>query len=149
MIQRIQSVYFLLACILMVVTVFSPLLIVDINGLQATFNSCGVYTDNIQFHTWGVITVAGICGLLPLINIFLFKRRKVQIKVANVTSILILFFFVTLFAYFYALSNKFGATFVNVQYGIVLPLVALIFNMMAVQKVKKDESLIKSLNRIR
>lgn len=150
MIQRIQSVYLLLVCILMAFTVFSPLLAVSTaTGATVTFDSFGVFTKQISFFTWGIVSVAGICAIVPLINLFLYKKRKLQIKIGWITFLLILLFYVTVFVYFNALGNKHEVVFENIEYGIVLPLIALIFNILAILKIKKDDNLVKSLDRIR
>lgn len=134
----------------MAFTVFSPLLAVSTaTGATVTFDSFGVFTKQISFFTWGIVSVAGICAIVPLINLFLYKKRKLQIKIGWITFLLILLFYVTVFVYFNALGNKHEVVFENIEYGIVLPLIALIFNILAILKIKKDDNLVKSLDRIR
>ena len=38
---------------------------------------------------------------------------------------------------------------INLQFGIILPVVALIFDLLAISRIKRDEKLVKSLDRIR
>lgn len=149
MIQRIQSVYLFLASILMLVTVFSPLLVVDVASENLVFTSLGVNTKTLSYITWGIPVVAAICAILPLINLFLYNKRKLQMKIATITSLFIVFLYITAGVYIYSFLNKFDASFVSIHYGIILPLVALILNLLARQRVKKDESLVRSLDRIR
>ena len=96
-----------------------------------------------------VVFFAGLSALLALINIFLYKKRKLQMKVGTLTSLLILFFYVTLYVYFNAYTVKYGLTFSSFQFGLILPVIALIFNVLAILRIKKDENLVKSLDRIR
>lgn len=149
MIQRIQSVYLLLTCALMVAAIFSPLLLIDVSGVFVKYTSFGAFSERIIYHTWGIVSIAGICALLPLVNIFLYKKRKNQIKIANITSLLIVLFYITIGVYYCSMSAKFEVSLDNVQYGIFLPLIALIANILATCKIKKDHNLIKSLDRIR
>lgn len=151
MIQRIQSVFLLLVSVVMVIAFLSPFL--EIRMPDST--SITVYVQgmikggNIINPTWGVIVIACISALLPLINIFLYKKRKVQIRIGYLTSFFLIFFYVTLVTYLYFFINKNGAEIASVNYGIFLPIISLIFNILAISKIKKDEKLVKSLDRIR
>lgn len=151
MIQRIQSVFLLLVGILMGITIFSPLMILsDGKELLLTLWSFGVGDIfNIQYPTWGVVTLAVICTVLPIANIFLYKKRKVQMKVGTITSLFILFLYVTIYVYFNAITNKDGLSLVEIQYGAILPFIALILNILAILRIKKDEDLVRSTERIR
>lgn len=151
MLQRIQTVYLLLVALLMAVTVFSPLLVLT-NAESSVFDMCskGIFEgDKLLKATWGVLTMAGLSALVAFIDIFLFKKRKLQVRVAMFTTFLILFFYVTLFVYYYAYSNGLALSVEGVNYGVVLPFVALILNLLAILKIKADDKLVKSLNRIR
>lgn len=151
MIQRIQSVYLLLVAILMAATTFSPLL--ELTGEdKATyiFSSLGIgQLFAVQYPTWGVVFFAGLSALLALVNIFLYKKRKLQMRVGTLTSLLILFFYVTLYVYFSDYTTEYKLEFSSFQFGLVLPIVALILNVLAILRIKKDENLVKSLDRIR
>lgn len=151
MIQRIQSVYLLLAGLLMAAATFFPLLELAGEGkFTYIFSSLGIgQLFTVQYPTWGVVFFAGLSALLALINIFLYKKRKLQMTVGTLTSLLILFFYVTLYVYFNAYTVKYGLTFSSFQFGLILPVIALIFNVLAILRIKKDENLVKSLDRIR
>lgn len=155
MIQRIQSIYLFLTAILMAVTVISPLM-----TLEQTSTSSSILMDSLGFFssnepnitlnaTWGLIGIAILAAILPLINIFLFKKRKAQLKVCSYTSIFIFLFYITLGVYFYIAQESLSLKFTGVDYGIILPFIALIFNLLARGKIKSDLKLIESLNRIR
>ena len=151
MIQRIQSVYLLLVVALMAVTAFSPLLALRANDLSIV-GMCaeGIFSKGELIKpTWGVISVAGLSALVAFINIFLFKKRKLQIKIGMLTSFLIILFYITVLAYFYVYTNNNGLELSSAYYGIILPFIALIFNLLAIRKVKSDEKLVRSLDRIR
>ncbi|MDR1883678.1 MAG: DUF4293 domain-containing protein [Prevotella sp.] len=151
MIQRIQSIFLLLAGALMGVTVFSPLLTLsDSTGLLTDFYSLGTgKLFDVQYPAWGVVFIAVLGALAALINIFLYKNRNLQIKAGILTSLLILFFYVTVYVYFGSYTGKYNLSFTGIRYGMALPFIALIFNVLAVLRIKKDEKLVKSLDRIR
>lgn len=152
MIQRIQSVFLLLVCVLMTITIFSPLLLITNSEYVLNLNCFGVLSlknPDIAYFTWGIVSIAGLGALVAFINIFLFKKRKLQMKIGTVTSLLIILFYITVYVYFSSFASKYEYTYLNIQYGIILPIIALIFNILAILNIKKDEKLVRSLDRIR
>jgi hypothetical protein len=148
MIQRIQSVYLLLVAVLMAAAAFSPLF--ELTGKETVASSSlGIQPLIVQHPTWVVVSLAVLSALLALVNIFLYKKRKLQMKVGTLTSLLILFFYVAVFIYFSDCTAKDELVFSSFQFGIFLPLIALVLNVLAILKIKKDENLVKSSDRIR
>jgi len=148
MIQRIQTIFLLLTGVLMAATFICPLLDIKATGIDVTssFNSFGV----VNFPTWGVFTFAVISSILALINIFLYKKRKLQANMALLTALLIVMYYITSMVYINAFVGKIDSEYtLNVQLGIILPVIALIFDLLAYFRIKKDEKLVKSLDRIR
>ena len=150
MIQRIQTIYLLLVCVLMSLTLCSPLAILSGGEQIYLFNDCGFYlgTENVS-PNWGVLTFAGLSAIMALVSIFLYKNRKKQMKIVNFNNLLIVLFYATFGVYFLYTSGRLNLSFLNVSFGIALPLVALVFNILAYLKIKADEKLVQSLNRIR
>ena len=147
MIQRIQTFFLLLTAILMGATFFCPLLEITGNDLTVTFHSFGIGED---FPTWGVVTFAALSALSAFVSIFFYKKRKLQINLGYVTALLIAVYFVTSTVYVNAYLGKLVDTYtINIQLGIILPVLALIFSLLAIFRIKKDEKLVKSLDRIR
>lgn len=149
MIQRIQSLFLLLVSILMAATVFCPLieLVNEDSSLSVTFHSFGIGAD---FPTWGVLALAIVGALLAFINIFLYKKRKLQINIGYVTVLSIIVYYVTSMLYINSFLGKIESSYsINVQVGIILPVIALILDLLAISRIKKDEKLVKSLDRIR
>ena len=154
MIQRIQSIYLLLVAILMGVATFVPLIILkaldNLDGMPYIFTSLGIGQPTLlEYPTWGVCSFTLLATILAFINIFLYKKRKLQIKLSSCIAIIILLFYVTVYVYFSSYTAKYNLSFTSLQYGLVLPLIALIFNILAIIKIKKDEKLVRSLDRIR
>lgn len=151
MIQRIQSIYLLLVAILMGLVAFSPIFTIGTQTESIPFFSFGIgeFSD-IEFHTWGIFSFAIMSSLLSLITIFFYKKRKTQIKLGYVTALLIIVYYITTMVYLNAYLNKVdNSNITNIQFGIILPVAALLFDFLAIYKIKKDEKLVKSLDRIR
>ena len=147
MIQRIQSIYLLLAAILMAVTAFSPVLVLN-EGL--TLFSYGVKdADLLVKPTWGIVFMAGVSALLSFISIFMYSNRKKQSNVVFMSALVLVFYYLTAVVYLASYLSSFPEGINTVAYGIVLPVVALIFLLLANKAIKKDEKLVRSLDRIR
>lgn len=152
MIQRIQSLYLLLAAALMSLTLFMPIatFVVDSQTyvLTAFSLTCGELS---QSTIWlGIILV--IATALPLITIFLFKRRTLQIRLCAVEVVLLIGSLVLVALYYWLTSRLFeGLVIDHRQFGWAapMPIVALVLSYLASRAIFKDEVLVRSLDRIR
>lgn len=146
MIQRIQSLYLLLAAAAGVGTWF-------LNIWKATLSDNTVTYFKAQ-SSFIVFVVYMLIVALALFCIFLFKNRKLQFRL----TILNIFLAIASIAlqYFEVLNtaNKLqegGKHITDASYlpGAFLPVLILIFLFMAARGIYKDEKLIKSLDRLR
>lgn len=153
MIQRIQSIFLLLTTILMGATFVIPSLEITSEGLKFSsilFNSLGIFDNSISYHAWGAAIFCALSAIVAFLNIFLYKKRKLQIKLGLFTALLIAIYYVTAAFYINAFLDKITSGYsLNIQLGIIFPVLALIFDLLAVSRIKKDEKLVKSLDRIR
>lgn len=153
MIQRIQSIFLLLTTILMGTTFVIPSLEItseDLKFSSILFNSLGIFDNSISYHAWGAAIFCALSAIVAFLNIFLYKKRKLQIKLGLFTALLIAIYYVTAAFYINAFLDKITSGYsLNIQLGIIFPVLALIFDLLAVSRIKKDEKLVKSLDRIR
>ena len=96
--------------------------------------------------------IVALATILPLITIFLFKNRMLQIRLCAVELILLIGAQIFMAIYYY-LSNR---MFSNLEFhtqglhiAIIFPLVALILDYLALRAIFRDEALVRSLDRIR
>jgi Domain of unknown function (DUF4293) len=136
MIQRIQSVWLLVASIVTFLT------------LKFSFYSGTHMPDNLYHQLNGTenillmfVTVA--LGALTLITIFLFKTRVIQLRLCIVGILLDL---LLIFLYVRAIQNFSKGEFAITSVFHLLIIIALIF---AASGINKDEKLIKDSNRLR
>ncbi|MBO7265260.1 MAG: DUF4293 domain-containing protein [Alistipes sp.] len=152
MIQRIQSLYLLVAAALMSLTLFMPIATFVVDGntyaLSAFALSCG---DMSESTLWmGVMLV--MATLLPLVVIFLFKRRTLQVRLCAVEIVLLLGSLVMIGLYYWLTSRLFENLVVEHRqfgWGAPMPLVSLVLTALASRAIFKDEVLVRSLDRIR
>jgi hypothetical protein len=121
MIQRIQTLYLTVALGLMISLFF------------------GVYATYTPF----IVLTAAVCALLA-VTIFLFKARKIQIRLCIYTSLIMLGLQVWMGAVYFKnmASVRFPVT-------TVFPLVSIILVILALRAIGSDEALVQSYNRLR
>lgn len=152
MIQRIQTLYLLLASAFMSLTLFMPIATFVVDGqtyeLTAFSLTCG---EMSQSTIWLGIILA-IATALPLITIFLFKKRTLQIRLCAVEVVLLIGSLVLVALYYWLTSRLFeGLAIEHRQFGWAapMPIVALVLSYLASRAIFKDEVLVRSLDRIR
>ena len=149
MIQRIQTLYLLIATALMAVAIFTPVA-QFFDGTQeytltafALKDAAGV---TVQPALYMGILLA-VAGLLPFIVVFLFKNRQLQIRLCGAEIVLLLGSVIVMGIYFYLSTRLFDVS--SLKVGIAMPLIAIIFVALAIRSIFRDEVLVRSLDRIR
>ncbi|NII23464.1 DUF4293 domain-containing protein [Pseudoflavitalea sp. X16] len=141
MLQRIQSVWLLLAAAASFLTLkfsfYSGNIIKD--GQPKAFSQL-VATDSI------VLTITTVAtGLLALVTIFLYKDRKLQTRLSLLALLLsglnLVLFYIEI-KKFVPLEGNYDLT---AAIGIVVPL----FIVLAIRGIYRDQKLVKSLDRLR
>ena len=137
MIQRIQTVYLLIALIISGVLPYLFPLWTMSDGKEFHFVSDSIYT-----------ILLGLTTTLTLVSIMYFKKRQHQF-VLNRLSIILNLILLVLFVY--RSLNLSGETPAVSEKGIgmFLPIVAIVFLALANKAIKKDEDLVKSADRLR
>ncbi len=150
MIQRIQSLYLLISFGLILSLFFIPFAeLINETGESFLFLYRGLETEGkMVFVVYPVAILTAIIALVNLVTIFLYKRRMLQIRL-TVFNMICMLGLVGLV--FYSIHNQEQALNAVVGYSIVnaFPLVAFVFNFMAMRAIRKDENLIRSMDRIR
>ena len=150
MLQRIQTVYLLLASICMVGSLLTHLAVFAMGGETVTFEAMGFYlNDEIIFSTWGLFIIGNISAVLSVIIVFLYNKRMLQIRLAGMNLFIILGYYGLAGFYIYMRNPEAGSAFQNIGIGIITPFIALVLTYLAIRKIGADEALIRSLNRIR
>ncbi len=147
MIQRIQSFYLLDSIILIGLLFSLPLAEMAKDGAVYLFTSQGILLNGAikenAYFILGLIFLSLATHIYAILN---FKNRKKQVKVivAAIVMLLVLFglFFLKIF------TSVPGAV-ISYKIGLAFPLIAVIFDYLAILGIKKDEALIRSIDRIR
>ncbi len=136
MIQRIQSFYLILVGVNAGVLPFFVNLWSDANGTE-------IYAANEML----VSIVFYGSALLAVWALLLFKNRKNQF-VVNRLNIILNLFLLGFFVY-RSLNLSGGATVSEKGIGMLIPVFSIVFLFLANRAIKKDEDLVKSVDRLR
>ena len=155
MIQRIQSVYLLLASLIIFALFLFPLVHnVYVAGVPSTIMVTGIYQDvnGVQAHTQSFIVLIAatvVVAILPLLLIFLYKNRKQQV-------LLCYLYILVIFGYSFWMAETVksytgGAPLNTNNFGIgaLLSSVSIILILLAAKAIQRDEKLVKSADRLR
>lgn len=136
MLQRIQTIYLLLAAIISSVLIFVFKLYVATDGTE-------VYAqDNLYYLALFMGSTA-----LSLISIFSYKNRKSQFVLGRL-NIILNFILLGLFVYHsLRLSGEIGISEKGI--GMFIPVVSIVLLVLANKGIKRDEDLVKSVDRLR
>ncbi|MCC8146240.1 MAG: DUF4293 domain-containing protein [Bacteroidales bacterium] len=137
MIQRIQTIWLLLIAVLSVLLIFLP------TAEKLNFESVSAFPFDLVFAAEN-----GLVALLSVITIFLYKNRDLQTKMCYLILVLLVAVIATIA---YDIWEPIRDTMTTVEYKIPIsfPLIAIIFDLLAIRSIKKDEKLVRSLDRLR
>lgn len=134
MIQRIQSIYLLLAAVCNGILIFFlPLFLVD--------GSPRMILDD---PTFSVMTV--LSTLVSLFSIIRYRNRQQQVVSGRINIILNFVLFGLMLFMFFTLSENHEVMFHG---GTFMPVLAVIFISLANRAILKDEALVRSADRLR
>ena len=157
MLQRVQSVLLLAASVLMLLVFIWPL--ASFYSTQSGIMEMYAYKLKIIAATQGEISVSPVLtGFISLLavatagvciySISLYKNRIRQVKVTRMALVVNIVFIVVVFALTDYIRKAVNIT---PEYGTAafFPVVALMFQLLAMRFIKKDEELVKSADRLR
>lgn len=136
MIQRIQSLYLLIAILL--------------NGVLSFYLPLWVTSENIEIYALSqpvAVSLFSLSVLISFITLFSFKKRKRQFVLGRI-NIILNFVLVGVFAY-WTLSLPGEMDISEKGIGMLLPIISIVFIALANKAIKKDEDLVKSVDRLR
>ena len=165
MIQRIQTVYLLLAAALMATFLFCPIAQFDTPDGLYSFTSQGVSTvmaepaapeadatvtqTSVFTPTWGVFVLGIFIAVLSLVAIFLYRNRPNQARVCMINAFFMVTFYIIIFLSGYTFQHDLAATHTSWSAYLAMPFVALVLDILAYRAINKDEQLVRSMDRIR
>lgn len=157
MIQRIQSVFLLLAALSAVLLFFYPVAeYFDGINYAITF-----HIHHLQDHVPGneqifpsafllpLIILNALTGILALLTLFMYKQMVVQLRLARIALFLNVLLIGGLFFFYTGQIAKMVMIDPQYKFGIYLPVITLLFLVLAMRSIQKDIKLVRSADRLR
>jgi len=154
MIQRLQTVYLLIAGVLIGSLFFVPFAEITAKGANIyRYDLMGIYPGGIQKPEF-------VSGSLPLLlvwitslmliltTIFKFKNRILQMKLARIIIFIQLGFCGLIYYYLWSGSRALQGIYL-IKIYLAFPIISAILIYLAIKAIAKDELLVRSIDRIR
>lgn len=157
MIQRVQSIYLAISIIISIVFAILPFATFEVNDTLYSIKALGLYYadqsgSGFESPNMSLSVVLLFHLLIGVTTILNFKNRKMQIRLCSLNVVLLLV--MTGLIFFSTTEIPSGLledTLPEITYGFsaLLPILSIVFQVLALLAIKKDEQLIKSMDRIR
>lgn len=157
MIQRIQSLWLALAAIVAGALFFIPMGEFNSieNGHFITFFICNI-VDKMpgdsafpKYYTLPIIILNAAMFVLPIYTMFRYKKREHQLFMVRLSIFVEIAFIAMLFLFYWSKIEAVAGVQGDVRIGIFLPIVECILLLLAMNGIKKDIELVRSIDRIR
>ncbi len=152
MIQRIQTIWLLLATLTICCLLFLPMVTATIGNSEYSVIASGLYekventTKQIESSLPLLISTIAV-ALMSFINIFNFKNRATQKRIVMVNIVLIIG--LSFWCSQFAKKIPGGLETANYNVGMFLPVIAILFSSLAIRGINNDDKLIRSADRLR
>jgi glucan phosphoethanolaminetransferase (alkaline phosphatase superfamily) len=101
-------------------------------------------TDNNYLLAFFILAIP----LLSIVSIMLYKNRSLQLWLVRFLILFVAAFIVALVSYSYIIITKYDSEIVP-GFMMAIPLLQLIFSVLALRGIKKDDDLVRSYDRLR
>jgi len=152
MIQRVQSIWLFLASLSLVLLLLLPVASnqnsgsefwVTVTGLYQQSNGTAQKIETFRPLYTGVLVTALIC----FAAIFSFRNRTAQKRI--ISTVIVLIIGLSFWTFSYAGKMPGGLESASFGIGTILPLLSVVFCVLAFRGIRKDEQLLRSADRLR
>lgn len=153
MIQRIQTLYLALTTFIAVLMIFMPVATLWVPN-EASYE---FYTTQVMqvseppihiAYNWMSLILNAILILLPIVTIFVYKKRFLQMRLCVVNIVLLLGMLVLMWVQISHMIGEIDADRqIRVAFG--FPLIGIVLTWLALRGIIRDITLLKSYDRIR
>jgi hypothetical protein len=149
MIQRIQSLYLLIATAAYVCLFFFPFAGFISGDKTFELSVLGV-TEEGMLHNKAVFLLAGVILmiLLTFSTIFFYKKRMLQSKLTAICLLLNVGLIAGMFFYSDSVVKEYSTT-INFETGTYIVLIPLVFLVLANRAIRRDEMKVRAADRLR
>ena len=166
MIQRIQSLFLFIVIALGVTLFFLPVIqfttpeesvtqrmfelgAKGLTEITTDYNLSAESLSAVELKgVWGLTVTTLLIPVLALVILLLFKKRILQARLCIFLALLCIGYYGVLFMYVWFGRHNVAADW-DILFGACIPLLCLVFTLMSVRRILKDEALVRSADRLR
>lgn len=156
MIQRVQSIYLFLVVVILSFMLISPLAeLILKDGQSVVFYSHAVKKNlsdrhsEVLMHTIPLMLMICLIAIISIINIFLFNRRILQMRICMLNIVLMIGLEVLFFFYYYKLRGSIIHDNHELKLSVVFPFITIVLTFLAYRGIHEDEMTVRSYDRLR
>ena len=151
--QRIQTLYLFLsgvtATLLLLFTLFTVIPV----GQETTYaaNFTGLIVNgwtSIKYFNLVSFVLTSLVTILSFVTIFLYKRRKLQIRL-TIIGLLLMVAAIVAFGYMLWRQTDLMQATTQMRFWLILPIINLLCQYLAMRNIIKDDILVRASNRLR
>lgn len=149
-IQRIQTLYFLLSAIVTAVALCLPVAYF-IDGAGELFEMKPLVlssNEGLDYSVCALFVLLLVSAVAAVVSVFLFKKLARQIRTCAFNIVVLGGYLVVLVVFLFVIPGKLDAS-VEINWAACLPLVALILQVMALRAIFRDKRLLQEVNSMR
>lgn len=152
MIQRLQSVFLFLAAVAMSLLFIGPMSFVSLDKSLPADSAAIALADGFlttQDHI-SILIVVLLTIALPMLALFLYKNRPLQIRLGKVSIALVIVAIILTLVFGWQDAQVIPDDIkMRVDLGYLMPVLSIVFLALAVRYINKDEKLVRSADRLR
>ncbi len=152
MLQRIQSLYLFIVLVLTALMFFLPFADFSVTGNVFVFNFLGIIntqTNDLIVKVLPIVILLSLISFISIFEIFSFKKRMFQIKLGKINIIFLIALVAIEVVTVFGIKNEFNVEDIRFLFPLILPVISIILILLANRAIKKDEEIVRSVDRIR
>jgi hypothetical protein len=152
MIQRIQTFFLAMAFIGIGLLLWFSLGDIAVHEKIYSFSLKGIVdtlTGKTLYSAWHLIVLTGMILFIQVIVLFSYNNRKKQIRLTTLNIFLMAGFVIVCWLFVKLSTRSLGDGVYSLKASLIFPIVSIFFNYLAIRAIKRDEALVKSVDRIR
>ena len=129
-----------------------PLARFTVEGSEFVLKHSGLFDPDAQkvdVATWPLTLYFVLVAVLAFLNIFLYRNRNLQMRIAVYLIFLYAGMVAMMFYYLAVAKNQLDGAIVLHQWRFVVPPICMILLYLAFRRIRRDELLVKAYDRIR
>jgi hypothetical protein len=152
MLQRSQTLFLLGVFILSLLLLTGPIALFTLDGNGYELKHSGLFDAEgakMELATWPLSTISIFVAALAFLNIFFYRHRTRQMRIAIFLILINLGVLGMMFFYTFLAKGQLEGALVLHQWRFLVPPISMILLYFAFRRIQRDELLVKAFDRIR